>query len=251
MEAKRTEGSHAGKVTVEEGISQHLCNQRPDEIPHLFAHAQLLLAISETEGPYGTTHTAVKFWAGWREEEFDDAHVKGIKNLPLSTCTRAALFAGKPARLASYFDALWAQSMQPTDPDRLLASLLTPARLLEFLRGYVLFDRKVGKIVARYQQFFGIRALIARWISQHLDAVRIRLAHVLPREYVSGESLMYLGRRYRLKVLITPYVVLHELCHLHHHNHSPRFCRELDCHMPGWRDIKERLDEMAEQVLRV
>lgn len=185
----------------------------------------------------------------------------------------------------------------------------------------------------------------ARWISQHLDAVRIRLAHVLPREYVSGESLMYLGRRYRLKVLIAPevapkarmrggyievlastrapeliraaldtwfrhrarvvfaerllavaaplrwvkevpptrlqsmkvqwgscspagritlnpllvkaprecidYVVLHELCHLHHHNHSPRFYRELDCHMPGWRDIKERLDEMAEQILRV
>ena len=52
--------------------------------------------------------------------------------------------------------------MQATDQDRLLVSLLTPARLLEFLRGYVLFDRKVGKIVARYQQFFGIRALLAR-----------------------------------------------------------------------------------------
>lgn len=33
--------------------------------------------------------------------------------------------------------------MQPTEQDRLLVSLLTPARLLEFLRGYVLFDRKV------------------------------------------------------------------------------------------------------------
>ena len=52
--------------------------------------------------------------------------------------------------------------MEPTDQDRLLVSLLTPARLLEFLRSYVLFDRKVGKIVARYQQFFGIRALLAR-----------------------------------------------------------------------------------------
>jgi type I restriction enzyme R subunit len=52
--------------------------------------------------------------------------------------------------------------MHTTDQDRLLVSLLTPVRLLEFLRGYVLFDRKVGKIVARYQQFFGIRALLAR-----------------------------------------------------------------------------------------
>ena len=46
------------------------------------------------------------------------------------------------------------------------------------------------------------------------------------------------------------HVLLHELWHLHHHNHSPRFYRELDCHMPAWRPIKERLDEMAEQVLR-
>jgi type I restriction enzyme R subunit len=44
----------------------------------------------------------------------------------------------------------------------MLVSLLMPKRLLEFLRGYVLFDRKVGKIVARYQQFFGIRALLTR-----------------------------------------------------------------------------------------
>jgi predicted metal-dependent hydrolase len=42
----------------------------------------------------------------------------------------------------------------------------------------------------------------ARWISQHVGAARARLAHVLPREYVSGESLHYLGRRYRLKVIV-------------------------------------------------
>lgn len=41
----------------------------------------------------------------------------------------------------------------------------------------------------------------ARWIHGHLAAIRIRRAHVLPREYVSGESLLYLGRRYRLKVV--------------------------------------------------
>jgi len=42
----------------------------------------------------------------------------------------------------------------------------------------------------------------SRWISQHVGAARERLAHVLPREYVSGESLHYLGRRYRLKVAV-------------------------------------------------
>lgn len=150
---------------VTEGISQHLRNQRPDEIPNLFAYAQLLMSISQTEGRYGTTHTAAKFWAKWREEEFDDAHMLALKNAALTPAVRAALFDGKPAALADYFDALWRAPMQATEQDRLLASLLTPERLLAFLRGYVLFDRKVGKIVARYQQFFGIRALLTR-ISQ-------------------------------------------------------------------------------------
>jgi type I restriction enzyme R subunit len=165
IEAKRPEsggGSHPAKAMVTEGISQHLRNQRPDEIPNLFAYAQLLLSISQTEGRYGTTHTAAKFWAKWREEEFDEAHMQALKNAGLKSATRAALFDGKPSDLADYFDALWSAPMHTTDQDRLLVSLLTPVRLLEFLRGYVLFDRKVGKIVARYQQFFGIRALLAR-----------------------------------------------------------------------------------------
>lgn len=165
VEAKRPEsggGSHPSKAMVVEGISQHLRNQRPDEIPNLFAYAQLLLSISQTEGRYGTTHTAAKFWAKWREEEFDDAHMQALKNAALKPQVRAALFDGKPAALAAYFDSLWSAPMQATEQDRLLVSLLTPKRLLDFLRGYVLFDRKVGKIVARYQQFFGIRALLKR-----------------------------------------------------------------------------------------
>jgi len=165
IEAKRPESVHgttANKAMVLEGISQQLRNQRPDEIPALFACAQLLLAISQIDGRYGTTHTAAKFWARWREEEFDEAHFSAVKNRLLTPGIREALFAGKPAKLRAYFDALWAQPMLSTDQDRLLVGLLTPARLLELLRGFVLFDRKVGKIVARYQQFFGIRALLKR-----------------------------------------------------------------------------------------
>lgn len=42
------------------------------------------------------------------------------------------------------------------------------------------------------------------WIHRRLDEVESRLRLVTPREYVSGETVFYLGRRYRLKVLSNP-----------------------------------------------
>lgn len=185
----------------------------------------------------------------------------------------------------------------------------------------------------------------ARWINKQVNEARQRMANVLPRDYVSGESLLYLGRRYRLRVSIEEvdavavrlkgsfievriaewngetikaallgwyrerakavflsrlepmvaslrwlgqvppirlqamkvqwgscspsgrltlnpllvrapwecidYVLLHELCHLKEHNHSKRFFRMLDAHMPSWRTTKVKLDNLAEVVLNV
>jgi len=41
----------------------------------------------------------------------------------------------------------------------------------------------------------------ARWIRRHVEAARKQRENVLPRSYVSGESLFYLGRRYQLKIV--------------------------------------------------
>ena len=43
----------------------------------------------------------------------------------------------------------------------------------------------------------------ARWITSHVTEAVGRFAQVRPREYVSGEQVLYLGRRYILKVIIT------------------------------------------------
>lgn len=45
------------------------------------------------------------------------------------------------------------------------------------------------------------------------------------------------------------YVILHELCHIAEHNHSERFWRLLTQVMPDWKEVKARLDEMAEAYL--
>lgn len=84
IEAKRPDG-HSGKgPTIREGISQSLRNQRPDEIPQLFAYAQLLLSINGVEGRYGTQGTPEKFWANWREEDIPEAKMHAIKTLNYS-----------------------------------------------------------------------------------------------------------------------------------------------------------------------
>ncbi|RUL63138.1 type I restriction endonuclease subunit R [Dyella dinghuensis] len=167
IEAKRPVSHAAGNThglnpMVAEGISQHLRNQRQDEIPQLFAYAQLLLSISHTDGRYGTINTPAKFWARWREEQFTSEDIAALKNKKLSVTSRDALLRDKPNDVRNACIELWSKPMLPSGQDDLLTGLLTPARLLEFLRGFVLFDRKAGKLVARYQQFFGIRALLAR-----------------------------------------------------------------------------------------
>ncbi len=45
------------------------------------------------------------------------------------------------------------------------------------------------------------------------------------------------------------YVILHELCHLQEHNHSPKFYRLLGLLMPEWQSVKARLDNMSEILL--
>lgn len=45
------------------------------------------------------------------------------------------------------------------------------------------------------------------------------------------------------------YVILHELCHIAEHNHSEKFWRLLTQVMPNWKEVKARLDDMAELYL--
>ena len=186
----------------------------------------------------------------------------------------------------------------------------------------------------------------ARWIWQNIQEFASQQDYVLPKQYISGETQFYLGKRYVLKVLIDQehaaqvkltrgkiavslptatevkkdvvkylldgwytyrakyifkerlnhmlakatwvegipsfrvmamktqwgscsaagnlmlnphlvkapkecidYVILHELCHIAEHNHSDRFWRLLTQVMPEWKEVKAKLDDMAELYL--
>ncbi|MDV2301177.1 type I restriction endonuclease subunit R [Vibrio cholerae] len=163
VEAKRPDGNAKKGPTIDEGISQSLRNQRHDEIPLLFAYSQMLLSINGNEGRYGTCGTPAKFWAAWREEDISDAEMYAIKNKGLKDEQLAGIFSHRPAKDLDWYQSLTAAGeLAVTGQDQLLISLLSPARLLEMTRYFTLFDKKAGKIVARYQQVFGIKRLIER-----------------------------------------------------------------------------------------
>ncbi len=200
IEAKRPDSHNPNKDMLKEGISQQIRNQRVDEIPHLFAYSQLLMSINGLDGRYATTKTEAKFWSAWKEEDFTQEHFETIKNRPLTEAQKGALFDHPDAGRQRYFEALWSGRLVPTDQDRLLISLLQPDRLLEFIRYFILFDKKAGKIAARYAQAFGIKRLLER-ISV-IDSAGHRNGGVLWHTTGSGKSFTM--------VFLTKALLLHE-----------------------------------------
>ncbi len=162
IEVKRPVSGNPNKSMIDEGISQNIRNQKTDEIPKLFAYSQILMAISGTDARFGTTRTPKKFWANWRDEEFDEAYFNKVMDRPVDGGFKDALFGNRPAKVRKYFEGLWSGDRLPSEQDRMIVSLLSPTRLLEFVRFFILFDSKIGKVAARYQQVFGIKALIRR-----------------------------------------------------------------------------------------
>lgn len=77
--------------------------------------------------------------------------------------------------------------------------------------GVVRVEAPQGTALAEIKQAVARRA---RWVNAHLGRVDAQRMHILPREYVSGESHFYLGRRYLLKIHQSdqdePYVALHQ-----------------------------------------
>ena len=173
LEAKRPDG-HGGKgSTIHEGVSQNIRNQRNDEIPPLFAYSQLLFSINGNEGLYATQGTPTKFWAPWKEEDIAEKQFAKLKNKALSARAKQALFSHRSDNVLAWYEALiTGGELAVTDQDRLIASLLSPERLLEMTRYYILFDKKIGKVVGRYQQVFGIKRLLDRITNKDKSGAR-------------------------------------------------------------------------------
>jgi type I restriction enzyme R subunit len=178
-----------GEKAVYEAVTQHIRNQKDDEIPNLYQYSQLLLAVSKNDALYATTGTSKKYWALWREETDIQAEVHRLINTPLTDIEKRKLYAHREYAVAimSYFEDLEkAGERLPTVQDHTLYSLLRPQRLLELIYQFIVYDAGVKKI-ARYQQYFAIQETLAR--IAHLDGEGKRVGGVIWHTTGSGKSL--------------------------------------------------------------
>ncbi|MBL1261277.1 MAG: M48 family metallopeptidase [Thiotrichaceae bacterium] len=115
-----------------------------------------------------------------------------------------------------------------------------------------------------------VKALIDQWYLHHAKNIfHMRLQGVLPKatwvEGIPSFRIMAMKKQWgscstKGTLMLNPhlvkaskecidYVILHELCHISEHNHSKKFWRLLTQVMPHWKELKAKLDDMAELYL--
>ena len=89
-------------------------------------------------------------------------------------------------------------------PDRIYYKVILNSNLDEKIRIHVYPNQVVEVEAPEDEQFENIDRAVtqrARWITKQLDEAKAFRAHVLPREYINGETHFYLGRRHKLKMI--------------------------------------------------
>ncbi|GHV11089.1 restriction endonuclease [Spirochaetia bacterium] len=126
-------------VSITEGIRQNLDNQKHLFIKPFFNTLQLVMAGNDTEGlAYGTIETREKYYLKWKE-----VNPQKDADFPY---------------LLKITKALRAQAAQCDNLlDRDVVELLNPARFLEILQDFIVFDRGIKKL-ARHNQYFGVKS---------------------------------------------------------------------------------------------
>ena len=160
-----------------EAISQHLRNQKGDEVPLLFVFSQILLVICQNDAKYGTCGTVEKFWSVWKEElapgneDYFKEQLFRLVNTPLNESVKQKIIETSQGSKEDIRDLFSSENRTPSLQDKAIYSLLTPGRLLALTYRYIVFDNNIKKI-ARYQQYFAIEETLKKVTNVKGDSKR-------------------------------------------------------------------------------
>lgn len=201
------------EVGIEQAVSRITRNQDREHIPGLFSYVQLVVAVNQQEARYATAGSQEKYWSAWKELEDGEEEVAKLVNTPMSEAQseaqKAWLFSGDLAAARQHFEEAEGEGERPvTEQDRTVYSLCRPERLLNLTYRFTLFEAGTKKI-ARYQQYFGVRATLAQ-VGQ-VNAEGIRRGGTVWHTQGSGKSLamVMLVRNLALDAtLVSPRILL-------------------------------------------
>ena len=146
-------------VPVDEAVYQMIRNQKFAQTPKFFLFPQILIATNINEIKYGTMQTPFEFYSVWKEKDAPaDYEAKVLENINKPIDDNTVLQVCKDLRRKDYVhhtkENLSAQDLG-------IYALLSPSRLLDLVRNFIIYDNGIKKIT-RYQQYFAIKKTLQK-----------------------------------------------------------------------------------------
>jgi len=171
-------------VSVDEAVVQMIRNQKHTQTPKFFLFPQILVATNVDAIKYGTMLTPFDFYSVWKEKEANTEYEQKVLE-SVNTPVDAKVVAQVGEDLLRFrYEQKTRQTL--TAQDKGIYSLLSPERLLDLVRNFIVYDNGVKKIT-RYQQYFAIKKTIAK--IQTMDENCKRRGGLIWHTQGSGKSL--------------------------------------------------------------
>ena len=171
-------------VPVDEAVYQMIRNQKFAQTPKFFLFPQILIATNINEIKYGTMQTPFEFYSVWKEKDAPaDYETKVLENINKPIAENTVLQVCKDLRRKDYMhhtkESLSAQDLG-------IYALLSPSRLLDLVRNFIIYDNGIKKIT-RYQQYFAIKKTLLK--IENFDENGKRRGGLIWHTQGSGKSL--------------------------------------------------------------
>ena len=171
-------------VPVDEAVYQMIRNQKYAQTPKFFLFPQILIATNINEIKYGTMQTPFEFYSVWKEKDAPadyETKVLGNINKPIDDITVSQVC--KDLRRKDYVHYA-KKSLSAQDLG--IYALLSPSRLLDLVRNFIIYDNGIKKIT-RYQQYFAIKKTLQK--IKNFDENGRRRGGLIWHTQGSGKSL--------------------------------------------------------------
>lgn len=146
-------------VPVDEAVYQMIRNQKYAQTPKFFLFPQILIATNINEIKYGTMQTPFEFYSVWKEKDAPaDYETNVLENINKPIAENIVLQICNDLRRKDYVHYA-KKSLSAQDLG--IYALLSPSRLLDLVRNFIVYDNGIKKIT-RYQQYFAIKKTLQK-----------------------------------------------------------------------------------------